>query len=240
MSSKQEKIRKGWLSNLYSIVTMLTLFVIMAQVIIARRSMVESSEWEKAKMTIENIERFKENLKETALYGKTEILFRADRGFPDFTTPEGFIYADTLTKTYLSICHNDGRVWLDDFLYSISIMDAFAYPIIMGYASEMGSYRSVFRDYQWYCNYIMPLALHNYKPDGVHAKLLFRLWRVKAEILYLPNWDIEILKNDLSHLLCFEEDEVTPATLKQYEKKLEKELKKIQKEIEDFRKSSLK
>ena len=44
----------------------------MAQVIIARRSMVESSEWEKAKVTIENIERFQENLKETALGTRTK------------------------------------------------------------------------------------------------------------------------------------------------------------------------
>jgi hypothetical protein len=41
-------------------------------------------------------------------------------------------------------------------------------------------------------------------------------------------------------MLCFEGTEITPATLKQYEKKLEKELKKIEKEIEIFRKDRLK
>jgi len=42
------------------------------------------------------------------------------------------------------------------------------------------------------------------------------------------------------NLLYFEGTEITPASLKQYEKTIEKELKKIQKEIVDFRKSSLK
>jgi len=62
MSNKQKKGRKGWLSNLYRICTLLTLLFIMAQAYFARRSMIQSSEWEKAKVTIENTANFKEKL----------------------------------------------------------------------------------------------------------------------------------------------------------------------------------
>jgi hypothetical protein len=245
MSTEQKTSRKGWLSNLYSIITTLTLVVIMAQVIIARRSMVESSEWEKAKITIENVHRFKENLKETVLYDNNKILFLADRGFPDFDIPNleklfSVPKLVSLLQKYDSLFYGDFYKRREDILHTLSVMDDFAYPIIMGYASEASSYRSAYDLYLRYSNFIMPHAFHQFKPSGHHAKLLHRLWRVKAEILYLPNWDIEELKRDLTHLLCFDESEVTPASLKQYEKKLEKELKTIQKEIEDFRKSSMK
>ena len=78
----------------------------MAQAYFARRSMIQSSEWEKAKVTIENTANFKEKLKETALYGKTEALRFSDRLWPDFTTPEGYIASDTLRNIYHSFFEN--------------------------------------------------------------------------------------------------------------------------------------
>ena len=228
------------LATLSYIGVLITLILIVIQIYYAKQTMTESNEWEKAKVTIENIQLFKEKLKETALYGNNEILWRADRGFPDFTTFEGYQSVDTLRHIYNNLFDGDYNAKQTDFLYTLSVMDDFAYPIIMGYASETGSYRSVYDLYLRYGNYILPDAFHLYKPSGQHAKLLHRLWRVKGEILYLPNWDSVSLRGNMSHLLCFEGDEVTPATLKQYGKKLEKELKKIQKEIEDFRKNSLK
>ena len=90
MSIEEKGNHKTWMSNLYQIGTLLTLFFIMAQVFLARDAMIRSSEWEKARVTIENIEHFKEKLKEIELYGKTEALIFADRTWPDFTTPEGW------------------------------------------------------------------------------------------------------------------------------------------------------
>ena len=213
----------------------------MAQAYFARRSMIQSSEWEKAKMTIENITRFKENLKETALHGRTQTFWLAGRPWPDLTTPEGFAYSDTLRIVYLSI-FEDHTNFFEDFEKTFSILDDFAYPIIMGYASEMGSFKSVIKEYYTYGNFILPLAFHEsgYKHMGYHAKLLYRLWRVRVEIDMLPSWSIEYISENRNNLLCFGGTEVTPTSLRQYEKKLDKELKKIQKEIEVFRKSSLK
>jgi len=245
MSNKQKKGSKGWLSNLVSVCTLITLFLIMAQVFLTRRANIETSEWEKAKVTIENIERFKENLKETALYGKTEALRFSTNLFPDLSTPEGYKASDTLRKIYWSLFDDELKM-KDDFEKSLAILNAFAYPIIMGYASEMGSYQSVMLEYSTYSNYIMPGAFHGYQYVGLHAKLLHRLWRVKFELIAFRGLDfdnnehIEELEKNINNLLCFEGTEITPASLKEYEKKLDKELKKIQKEIEVFRKSSLK
>jgi len=249
MSVEQKENRKGWLSNLYSIVTMLTLFVIMAQVIIARRSMVESSEWEKAKVTIENIERFQENLKETALYTKFEVKKFVDSWlWPDFSNSENWIKADTLRKIYGSFFEHgfDDR---EDLPKTLLILNSFAYPIIMGYASEIGSYKSVYLDFSVYGDFFMARAHYSYPRQFFHAKLLYRLWRVRYEQTVIK--DIiksdgekqeeffKVLTQNIDNMWCFEGDEITISTLKQYEKKLERELKKIQKEIEEFRKSSL-
>ena len=114
MSNKQKKGRKRWLSNLYSICTLITLIFIMAQAYFARRSMIQSSEWEKAKVTIENTANFKEKLKETALYGKTEALRFSDRLWPDFTTPEGYIASDTLRIIYHSFFENRNKA-IEDY-----------------------------------------------------------------------------------------------------------------------------
>jgi len=244
MGKEQEKKQKAkfsvWLANLSYIGVLITLILIVVQVYYAKQTMIESNEWEKAKVTIENIERFKEKLKETALYGRLDILAVADRGYPDFTTDEGFHSADTLRKIYFSLFEGNRLKMYEDFLYTLDVLDAFAYPIIMGYASETGSYQSVRREFGWFSNFIMPDAFQNFKPIGLYAKLLHRLWRVKSELLIIPKQNIEKLKTNNIFLLYFEGTEVTPATIKQYEKKLEKELKKIQKEIEEFRKNSLK
>ena len=97
-----------------------------------------------------------------------------------------------------------------------------------------------------YGNYIMPNAFKTYKLIGYHAKLLYKLWRVKTELVFInnpykdENQIVEDFAQDINNMLCFEGAEVTPASLKQYKKKLEKELKKIRKEIEVFRKNSMK
>jgi hypothetical protein len=218
----------------------------MLQVFYAKQTMVEANEWEKARVTIENIERFKEKSKETALYGKTEALLLADGLWPDFTTPEGYQSADTLRKIYIALLDGDSKKWLEDYFYTLNTMDAFAYPIIMGYASETGSYHSVVREYYWFGNYIIPDAFHQTPNIGHHAKLLYRLWRTRSEYEAIKdprkdeNEKIEFYMKNINKMLCFDGTEITPASLKQYEKKLENEFKKIQKEIEVFRKNSLK
>jgi len=245
-----------WLKNLYYIGTLLSLCFIMLQVFFARRSMIQSSEWEKAKLTIENIERFKENLKETALYENSKVLPLAGRQWPDLTTPKGYELSDTLRKTYESLFDGKGYKLAEDFENTLAILDAFAYPIIMGYASEIGSMLSVPKEFVTYGNYIIPRAFHQggYALMGSNAKLLHRLWRIRGELGIInlgSHSQIEVMlekqRLDLNptgemtdFLLCFDGVEITPATLKQYEKKLEKELKKIEKEIKEFRKMSLK
>jgi len=237
---------KVWLPNLYYICTSITLIFIMAQAFFARRANIEASEWEKAKVTIDNIERFKENLKETALYDNQELLSFSDQLWSDFTTHESWLKSEILKTTYLSFFDYDFQKSRTDFEKSLAIFDAFAYPIVMGYASEMGSFQSVMFEFFSYGNYIIFMLYDTGKDDRNHIRLLYRLWRVRYEqILFkIPNIDenqlIEIFQKNKIKLLCFEGEDVTPATIKQYEKKLEKELKKIQKEIKVFRKSSLK
>ena len=239
-----------WLPNLYYVGTLITLALIMAQVFYAKRSMVESSEWEKAKMTIDNIKQFKENLPKTVLYGQTEALAFSDWLLPDFSVPENFKFADTLIYVYWSICDGEQLKLREDFEQTLSILNDFAYPIIMGYASEKGSFQNAFKEYCSYCNYIMPYAFKEYVNMGHHAKLLYRLWRVRFEQLAVQNPQkfIEHLEeaqqtysgNFTDYMLCFEGTEITPSSLEKYGKKLDKELIKIQKEIEVFRKNSLK
>ena len=94
------------LQNLYYVGTLVTLIFIMAQVFFAKRAMNESSEWEKAKMTIENIERFKTNLTEVKLYG-SEIMRLGDGAWPDFSTDEGRKSVETLYFAYKSLFTNE-------------------------------------------------------------------------------------------------------------------------------------
>jgi len=238
-----------WLANLSYAAVLITLILIMVQVYYAKQTMVEANEWEKAKVTIEDIERLKENLKGTALYGKNEVLWFADKLWPDFTNPQKYELSDTLRIIYSSLFDSREK-FLEDFEKSLAILDAFAYPIIMGYASEMGAYQSVGKDYFLYGNYIMPIAFHDFPNIGHYAKLLFRLWRVRYELMATkdPQGFIDKLKNSpkeysgniTNYMLCFDGSEITPASIEKYHEKLEKELKKIQKEIEVFRENSLK
>ena len=245
MNIKQKKSITTWLLNLYYISTSLTLLFIMTQTFLARRATIQSNEWEKAKLTIENIEHFKEKLKETALYGKTEALSFADRLLPDFSTSKGWEASDTLRTIYWSLFESQTEAQAD-IEQTLAILDAFAYPIIMGYANEFGTFQSVPREFHIYSNYIMPYAFNIYVHIGHHAKLLHRLWRVRTELLFLKNprvgenQIVEFFSENINNLLCFEEAEFTSVSIKQYEKKLEQELIKIQKEIEVFRKSSMK
>jgi len=234
-----KKSKSQWLKNLYYVGTLLSLCFIMLQVFFARRSMIQSSEWEKAKLTIENIERFKENLKETALYGKTEALRFSDRFWPDFSKSENWRESDTLRFTYFSF-FEDQQELFEDFKKTLGILNGFAYPIIMGYASEIGSYQNAILEYFTYSNFIMPVIFEEFPNMGQHSQLLYRLWLYRSEQQFLPNTNIEKIKSNWNKLLLFDGTEFTPATLQQYEKKLEKELKKIEKEIKDFRKRSLK
>ena len=235
------------LQNLYYIGTLVSLFIILAQVFYAKRSITESSEWEKAKLTIENVERFKKSLSEIKLY-ESEVFILGDGAWPDFSTIDGRKSADTLITAHRSLFFNDTERQYD-LLKSLDILDGFAYPIIMGYASEIGSFQSVIREYYTLSNFIMPQVFDF--PVGHHAKLLYRLWRIRCEYLFcfelkdINNLSTEELEDlnkpeNINRMLCFEDAEVTYETLKKYEKKLDNELKKVQKEIEVFRENSLK
>jgi len=247
MGKEQEKTQKAkfsvWLANLSYIGVLITLILIVVQVYYAKQTMIESNEWEKAKVTIENIERFKERLKETALYGKIEVLWFSGNLWPDLTTLQGYNSSDTLQIIYRSL-FVDKLDLFNDFEKTLAIMDDFSYPIIMGYASDLGSFQNTIKEYYSYGNYIIPIALHSsgYKHVGNCAKLLYKLWRIRAEIIILKDYDFAYIKKEANknNLLCFDETEITPASIERYIKKLEKELKKIQKEIEEFRKNSLK
>lgn len=241
---------KVWLSNIYYLCTMLTLFFIMGQVFYAKRTMEQSNEWEKARMTIENIERFQNNLKATALYNHPEaLLLGGQRVWPDFSDTENMALGDTLRTVYYSIFddydeNSKDYIIEEDLKKTMSALDAFAYPIIMGYASELGSYQNAYYDYISYSNYLMYI-IYNYGAGnmGLNARLLYRLWRVRLEqeLIEREAFDDEFLEviGGTDYLLCFEGAEVTPTIKKQYEKRLKKELKKMQKEIEEFRRSAL-
>jgi len=212
----------------------------------ARRSIIQSSEWEKAKMTIENIDRFKENLKNSPMPKDMTWWILGDNVWADFSTPQGYQLSDTLRFAFASLFNYDLVKINNEYIQMIEIMDAFAYPIIMGYASEEGSFQSVARQYYSYSNFIMPEAFHTFRNIGVHAKLLYRLWRIRYEILMVDNSinsdemrDIFIRKR-VDHLLCYEGTDITEASLKEYRKKLDGKLKDMQKEIKVFRENSLK
>ncbi len=260
MKNKKQKQKwygevKVWLPNLYYIGTLVSLCFILAQVFYARRSIIESSEWEKAKMTIENIERFKLELNKSPL-SAIDVLAHGDKISPDFSIPKGWgsPQADTLFSIFKSL-FEDGikdkkevrKKVREEIERMIDVMNTFAYPIIMGYASEMGSFQNAAGQYHACGAFIMPTAFKTYQHIGLHAKLLYRLWRIRIELVLinsrLENPQEEIFKlieeTELDNMLCFEGTEVTEASLKKYSKKLDGELEKMQKEIEDFRKLGL-
>jgi hypothetical protein len=242
------------LPNLYYAGTLISLIFIVAQVFYAKRSILESSEWEKAKLTIENIEQFKQELNKSPL-AATDVWLQADRLLPDFSIPEGYgsPEADTLFSVYVSL-FNDSITGKEKILTElreetermIDVMNTFAYPIIMGYASEMGSFQNVSRQYYTIGAFIMPIAFRTYRNIGIHAKLLYRLWRIRFELMGLDNslrdpgdGEFEDLKKYRQMMLFYEATEITEASLRQYRKKLVRELKKMQQEIEDFREAAL-
>ena len=97
MKNRQKRNRRtNWLQNIYYIGTLASLIFIMAQAYYARRSMIQSSEWEKAKITIENIEKFKENANSFPI---SDIWLFGGELWPDFSTPEGYKLSDTLRVT---------------------------------------------------------------------------------------------------------------------------------------------
>ena len=232
----------NWLQNVYHIGMLVSLVFILAQVYYARSSMVQTSEWEKAKMTIENIERFREALSISPL-SKNDIWQLGDELWADFSTQEGFDQTDTLRTVFWSLYDNEGDA-INEIIRMIEVMDDFAYPIIMGYASETGSYQSAMRQYHTYGNFIMPTAFHGTPLIGLHAKLLYRLWRIRNEILSIDNAinnnNFNWLMKRQDRLFCYEETDFSIASLKAYRKKLDGKLKEMQKEIEVFRKNSLK
>ena len=243
--TNNQKGNSNWIRNFSYLGGLASLIFIMVQAFIAGRSIIKSNEWEKAKMTIENIERFKENLRDSPIDLDTRII--GDKIWADFSTSKGWELSDTLRVIYRSLFDDDYMKMFDDCLRMIDIMDAFAYPIIMGYASEVGSYKNVAGQFQTYGNYIMPNAFHTTPLIGLHAKLLYRLWRIRYELLVV-NGCIEQIDdefcNQLSvrfdHLLYYEGSDISESSLKEYREKLEKKLKEVQKEIKVFRKNSMK
>ena len=132
----------------------------------------------------------------------------------------------------------------------LEAMDAFAYPIIMGYASETGSFQNVARQYYASSNIIMPDAFQSFKNIGLNAKLLYRLWRIRVEIIIIDEYLEDVKYNGWppkkqdQYMKQFErslyyETDITEASIKQYRKKLDKKLKEMQKEIEVFRKNGM-
>jgi len=235
----------NWLENIYYIGMLASIIFILGQAYYARRSIIQSSEWEKAKMTIENIERFKEKLKDSPL-SKGDIWLLGDGLWADFSTAEGWMLSDTLRKTYWSLFDNPTDT-KEELMRMIETMDAFAYPIIMGYASETGSYQIAIRQYYTFSGFIMPYAFHEFPNIAIHAKLLYRLWRIRSEQMMVDlaltgHYDdiFDSFKARIDHLLYYEETDITEASLKKYSKILDKKLKEMQKEIEVFRKNSLK
>jgi len=231
------------MQNMLSIGTLISLIFIMLQVYYARRSALQSSEWEKAKMTIENIEHFKKDMSISPL-SKNNVWLLGDGLWADASNPEKIQLFDTLVVVYRSLF--DGNTDLfDETIRMTEAMDAFAYPIIMGYASETASYQSVMRQYYTYSNFVMPFSFHQTPNIGLYAKLLYRLWRIKYEIMVVNSCinrdDVrDIIRNRVDHLLCYEGTDFSEASLKQYRKKLEGKLKDMQKEIKVFRENSLK
>ena len=85
----------------------------------------------------------------------------------------------------------------------------------------------------------------------VGTLLLYKLWRILFEMVGVDyaikafeQEDSEGVSNELKkqidRMLCYEETDVSEALFKQYRKKLDKKLKETQREIEGFRKNSLK
>jgi hypothetical protein len=84
---------------------------------------------------------------------------------------------------------------------------------------------------------------------GKHAKLLYKLWRIKLEILIIESWEYEKTVEENVHnqfacgkelLLSYEEPDFSKASLLKHKKKMENRLKEVQKEVDAYRKKNLK
>lgn len=124
---------------MYYIAAILSFIFILGRVVFARRSIVESSQWEKAKITIENIDKFKETLAHSPI--ADTIWWRAEGILPDFETEKGRqLYYDSIFPLYISLFTTEteaGRVVQEveareEIFRFLDVMNDFAYPIIMG------------------------------------------------------------------------------------------------------------
>ena len=245
METKKSK-RTNYFRSVYYAGTLASLLFLMMQGFLARQAIVRSSEWEKAKMTIENIERFKERISISPL-SKDEIWRLGDDIWADASTPKGWELTDTLRIVFSALFDNNTDA-SNEIIRLIDLLNTFAYPIIMGYASEFGSYQSAVFQYYAYASFIMPWAFHYFQNLGVHAKLLYRLWRLRTEIMIIDNilgyeGDFDYVQNVLmereAHLLYFEGTDFSEASLRRYRRVLDRKLREMQREIRVFRRNSL-
>ena len=243
MTKKKTNKWNNRLQNAFYIGTLASLIFIMLQAYYARQSAIRASEWEKAKMTIENIERFRENISASPLFDNN-VWMLGSRLWADASTTKGYELTDTLRGVYLSLFDNEIDA-LNDAVRMIETMDAFAFPIIMGYASEMGSFQTVMREFHSLSGFLMPVNFHEISAIGLHARFLYRLWRIRFEIMIvddaLESWSddiINLFEQEREHLLSFE-GEFSEASLKRYRRQLDKKLRDVQREIRDFRRNSL-
>ncbi len=236
------------LQSFYYAGTLITLVLIAVQAFYAKRTVTQSSQWEKAKVTIENIDRFKSYMVSTSM-GDAAKWQKADGIWPDFETERGRrVYEETLAPVYVSlfgfadtVAMNDVGM-LSEHLRLVDAMDAFAYPIIMGYANEWETFQIALREMMLSGNLAIPQVIYSTPNVGLYARRLYKLWRIKIEIqsidAYISSGHPESFSVDRA--FCYEGTEVTEASLNKYRRKIEKMLKETQKEIKEFRKNNLK
>ena len=240
---KQENRLSTWLKNIYYVGTLGSLTFIMFQAFYAKNSVIESSEWEKAKMTIENIENFNKNIIDCVIPADYEL---ADKLWADFSDPEKFHLSEPLRNAYI-LEFNDSYEASKNTIRALEVFNSFAYPIIMGYASEEASFQNSKYNFQIYSSFIMPYAFAEFSRIGFHAKVLYRLWRIRIEkmiiddiILSESEIGMKYLLENKEYLIFYEEADFSISSLKEHSKKLDKRLKAMYKEIEIVRKNSLK
>lgn len=246
MSDKQKKSWgariSSWLPNLYYVGTLVSLCFILAQAYYAKQSIIESSEWEKAKMTVDNAEKFKQELQRSPL-AKGNILALGDSHYPDFSTNEGWNASEPLRIGFWNHFEDKDEA-RKEFFRLLEVLDSFAYPIIMGYANESGSFNMVARLYYSYSAFIMPDAFREMPNIGHHAKLLYRLWRIRSEKLFIQT--VINTKNEgtmreipVKSLLYYGDKDVSFPRLEKYQNTLDQKIKEMKKEIERFRKKAI-
>ncbi len=236
------------LQSFYYAGTLITLVLIAVQAFYAKRTVTQSGQWEKAKVTIENIDRFKSYMASTTM-GDAGKWLKANGVWPDFETYRGRqAYNETLAPVYVSlfgfadtVTMSDVRM-LSEHLRLVDAMDAFAYPIIMGYANEWESFQIASREMMLSGNLAIPQVIYSTPNVGHYARRLYKLWRIRFEIINIDEWIVsgnpELFPVDRA--FCYEGTEVTEASLKKYRRKIERMLKETQKEIKEFRKNNLK